>query len=174
MDRPQIIVLTPVRNEAWILRRFLKCTSLWADQIIIADQMSEDDPRAIAQAFPKVTVVENPHREYSEVARQRLLIEAARRIPGPRVLMALDADEIMSANILDSEEWRTALRAPPGTVLCFAKVDLFNSPAHYFLHSAEDGAHGCHSLTWTTAQRTKERLYIPLAYLSTDLYRRFV
>jgi hypothetical protein len=138
MNRPQIIVLTPVRNEAWILRRFLECTSLWADHIIIADQSSEDDARAIAQAFPKVTVIENPHREFSEVARQRLLIETARRSPGPRLLLALDADEIMSANILDSAEWRTVLQAQPGTVLCFAKVDLFNSPAHYFLHSAVD------------------------------------
>jgi hypothetical protein len=138
MDRPQIIVLTPVRDEAWILRRFFECTSLWADQIIIADQLSEDESRAIAQAFPKVTLIENPYREFTEVGRQRVLIEAARRIPGPRILMALDADEIMSANILDSAEWRTALQARPGTVLYFAKVDLFNSPAHYFLNSAED------------------------------------
>lgn len=140
MSRPQVIVLTPVRDEAWILKRFLECTSLWADHIIIADQHSADDSRAVAQSFPKVTIIENPEREFSEVARQRLLIEAARRVSGPRLLMALDADEIMSANILDSAEWRTALEARPGTVLCFPKVDLFNSPAHYFMHSAEDRA----------------------------------
>jgi Glycosyl transferase family 2 len=140
MGRPQIIVLTPIRDEAWILKRFLECTSLWADHIIIADQHSDDDSRAVAQAFPKVTVIENPNREFSEVARQKLLIEAARRIPGPRLLMALDADELMSANILDSAEWQTALQARPGTVLCFSKVDLFNSPAYYFLHSAKDRA----------------------------------
>ena len=36
----KIICLTPVKNEGWILERFLKCTSLWADYIIIADQSS--------------------------------------------------------------------------------------------------------------------------------------
>src|SRR5437763_8235341 len=138
MSSPQIIVLTPVRDEAWILKRFLECASLWADHIIIADQSSDDSARAVAHTFPKVTVIENPNHEFSEVARQRLLIEAARRLPGPLLLMALDADEIMSANILDSTEWRTALQAQPGTVLCFSKVDLFNSPAQYFLHSTAD------------------------------------
>lgn len=138
MSNPQIIVLTPVRNEAWMLKRFLECTSLWADYIIIADQASDDNSRAIARAFPKVTVIENPHEAFSEVARQQLLIKAARRIPGARLLIALDADEIMSANILDSPEWQTALQAQPGTLLCFSKIDLFNSPAHYFLDSAVD------------------------------------
>jgi len=28
---PTIICLTPVRNKAWILDRFLQATSLWAD-----------------------------------------------------------------------------------------------------------------------------------------------
>lgn len=31
--------------------------------------------------------------------------------------MALDADEALSANVLDSAEWRAALAAEPGTVL---------------------------------------------------------
>ena len=138
MSRPQIIVLTPVRNEAWILDRFIKCTSLWADHIIIADQSSDDGSADLARKYPKVTVVENDNPEYDEADRQKLLLRTARLIPGPRVLIALDADEIMSANILDSAEWQTALQMPPGTVLEFAKVDLYNSPAEYFLHSGED------------------------------------
>jgi hypothetical protein len=138
MSRPLIIVLTPVRNEAWILDRFITCTSLWADHIIIADQHSDDGSADLARTYPKVTVIENTNREYSEADRVNLLLETARRIPGHRLLMALDADEIMSANILDSPEWQTAMQMPPGTVLEFAKVDLYNSPAEYFLHSGED------------------------------------
>src|SRR6476659_3715040 len=99
MSRPQIIVLTPVRNEAWILDRFIKCTSLWADHIIIADQSSDDGSADLARKYPKVTVVENDNPEYDEADRQKLLLRTARLIPGPRVLIALDADEIMSANI---------------------------------------------------------------------------
>ena len=46
-NRPLLVVLTPVRNEAWVLHAFLKATSLWADHIIIADQMSTDGSRDI-------------------------------------------------------------------------------------------------------------------------------
>ena len=41
-NKPLLIDLTPVFNEAWVLPAFLKATSLWADYIIIADQMSTD------------------------------------------------------------------------------------------------------------------------------------
>jgi len=37
-DPVRIVVVTPVRNEAWILERFLSVTSRFADHIIIADQ----------------------------------------------------------------------------------------------------------------------------------------
>lgn len=137
-SRPRIIVLVPVRNEAWILRTFLDCASLWADHIIVADQSSTDGSAEIAAAFPKVTVMENSSPVYSEVERQRLLIEAARRFPAPRVLIAIDADEIVSANILTSADWESAVHQPPGTVLGFAKVELFGSTKEYFLHSVED------------------------------------
>lgn len=138
VNHPKIIVLVPVKNEAWILKTFLECASLWADHIIVADQSSEDGSREIAATYPKVTVIENPNAEFSEVERQRLLITAARRFPAPRLLVAIDADEIVSANILDSPEWEAALQQPPGTVLEFAKVELFGSLEQYFLHSVED------------------------------------
>ena len=38
VDKPTVVCLTPVKNEAWILDRFLKCAGLWAEHIIIADQ----------------------------------------------------------------------------------------------------------------------------------------
>ena len=138
MNRPNIILLTPVRNEAWILKPFLDCASLWADHIIVADQFSEDESRDLTAAYPKVTLIENPCTEFSEVERQRLLIAAARRFPAPRLLVALDADEILSANVIDSPEWEEALKQPPGTILEFAKVELIGSTERYFLHSVED------------------------------------
>src|SRR5579872_3256170 len=92
---PTIICLTPVRNEAWILERFLQCASLWADHIVVADQCSDDDSCEIALRHPKVTLIRNPSPAYDEGARQRLLIDAARRLPaeGRRMLIAIDADE---------------------------------------------------------------------------------
>jgi len=119
MPRPSIICLTPVLNEAWILERFLQCASLWADHIIVADQGSTDGSRAIAGRFPKVRLVENPRHEYSEEDRQALLLRAAREIDGPRVMLALDADEFLTANVLDHPEWESIVNAPPGTVIRF-------------------------------------------------------
>src|SRR5258706_14339916 len=99
-----VICLTPVKSEAWVLDMFLRCRSLWADHIIISDQQSEDESREIARRYPKVTLLENPTSEYSEVKRQQQLIAAARAIPcpGKRILIALDADEILTANVLAS------------------------------------------------------------------------
>jgi len=96
----KIICLTPVKNEAWILDTFLSCASLWADQIIIADQMSTDGSREIAIKYPKVTLIDNACGSFNEPERQALLIDAARKINcDRRVLIALDADEILVGNV---------------------------------------------------------------------------
>ena len=52
-NKPLLIDLTPVFNEAWVLPAFLKATSLWADYIIIADQMSTDGSRNLYEQFSK-------------------------------------------------------------------------------------------------------------------------
>src|SRR5437773_12541499 len=59
-DPVRVVVVTPVRNEAWILERFLSVTSRFADHIIVADQRSSDDSRAICSRYGKVTVIDNP------------------------------------------------------------------------------------------------------------------
>ena len=115
----QIVCLTPVRNEAWILRKFLACASRWADQIILADNHSDDETPAIAAEFPKVRWLLNPATGYDEAARQRLLLAAGRKIPGPKVFVTLDADEFLSANYETSPEWRQIRTAPPGTLFLF-------------------------------------------------------
>ncbi|SHL06065.1 Glycosyl transferase family 2 [Rhodothermus profundi] len=118
--------MTPVRNEAWILERFLQCASTWADYIVIADQQSTDGSREIARRFEKVVLVDNPHDAYDEGARQQLLIQTARELPvqGQCILIALDADEMFSANWMESKEWQQLLSAPPGTVLYFQWANI--------------------------------------------------
>lgn len=121
-----IVVLTPVRNEAWILERFLQVTSRFADVILIADQGSTDESRAICERHRKVVLIENRAPDYGEDERQGLLIDTARRlVSGPRILLALDADELLTADSIDSPGWQQIRHAPPGTVLCFEKPDLY-------------------------------------------------
>lgn len=141
MPRPTVICLTPVRNEAWILDRFLRCASTWADHILVLDQNSTDGSREIARAHEKVVLLENPSSEYDEGSRQRILLEGARRIPGPRLLVALDADEILSANHLASAEWDRVLAAPPGTVIQFRWANL-HPDLHSYWDAKFDGSWG--------------------------------
>lgn len=125
-DAATVLCLTPVRNEAWILDRFLQCAATWADRIVVADQASDDGSAEIARRHPRVHLVVNDDSAYDEAARQRLLLGAARSLPasGARILLALDADEVLSANWRSSPEWQTLLAAPPGTVIYLRWANL--------------------------------------------------
>jgi glycosyltransferase involved in cell wall biosynthesis len=129
----QVICITPVRNEAWILDRFLSAAELWADHIVLADQGSTDDTREIAAGFGKVRVIANESPGYDEGARQRLLLEAAREVPGRRLIVALDADEALTSDTWKTPEWRAALAAEPGTVLAFEWVNLLPGRERVFV-----------------------------------------
>jgi len=123
-ERPRVVCVTPVRNEAWILDLFLSAASLWADDIVLSDQHSDDASLAIAARFPKVRLVRHEPVEYDEATHRRAILAAARRlVPGPKVLVALDADELLAATVLESAAWEAALRSPLGSRIAF---DWFN------------------------------------------------
>ena len=107
----EVIVLCPVRNEEHNLRRMLPTWELFADHIVVADQKSDDATRDVLAASKKVTVVDND-AEYDEAVRARLLLEAARNITQHGIFVYMDADETLSANVLDSPEWTAFLRQP--------------------------------------------------------------
>jgi hypothetical protein len=131
---PRIVVVTPVRNEAWILDRFLAVTSRFADRIIIADQQSTDASSAICERYSKVTAIPNGANVFNEAERQVMLVAKARDlVPGHKILLALDADEILAANCTTTPGWRTMLAAPAGTVICFPKVELYDTPGQCIL-----------------------------------------
>ena len=134
MNQPKIICLTPVKNEAWILDRFLRCASLWADHIIVADQNSDDGSREIVQNYEKVILVDNEDpAEYDEYKMRKGLFTEARKIPGSKVLIALDADEVFTPNVLSSSQWKEALNAPPGTSLGFKLANLAPNLRQYWM-----------------------------------------
>jgi len=126
----KIIVLCPVKNEEWILEVFLKACSLFADHIIIADQNSTDRSRIIASSFDKVVLIQNKIHDFNEADRQILLIDKARELYGfGNLLIALDADEIISANSLESKEWYLIRNSSPGTICYFDKpTPIFDKP----------------------------------------------
>ena len=148
MKRPKIICLTPVKNEAWILDNFIKCASLWADHIIIADQDSTDHTRKIAKKYSNVKLINNPYKgEYNEREVRQVLIEEARKLRGPRVLISLDADEVLSPNFINSKEWQKVIFSKPGTVIKSRFINIrpdmqyyWNGPVEIVLGFSDDGS----------------------------------
>ena len=131
--------MTPVRNEAWILRAFLEATSLWADYIIIADQMSDDGSREIVRDYPKVILVENDREEMNMAATRRLLFEESRKIKGDKILFALDADEFLSGDFINTSDWHKIMNSHPDDSFCWKWMNLkkgdksqFSTFQHYY------------------------------------------
>ena len=126
----QKIVVMPVKNEAWILKRTLSALSLWADHIILADQQSTDGTRELSKSFAKVLVINNPAEFHSSNVR-KLLLEAARRFAGHNAIFSFDADEIPTGDIIGSSFWEKLSDLPTGSAIEMQWVQLWRSPLKY-------------------------------------------
>jgi Glycosyl transferase family 2 len=126
----KIICLTPVRNEAWILDSFLKATSLWADVIIVADQMSTDGSREIAKSYSKVTMIDNPSTEMNQAGARELLFTEMTKIDGPKIVFALDADEFLSGDFKNSQGWHRLMNSQPNDVFFFKWLNLIDNTSY--------------------------------------------
>jgi hypothetical protein len=133
MARP-VIICAPVRNELHNLTRILPAWELYADHIVVADQNSHDGTREFLAARPKVSIVSNLDSDYSEPNRIPLMIAAARRISDQAVLLCIDADETLSADVTTSLEWRSFLDARPGTTGFLNWIQLWRSIKQYVAH----------------------------------------
>jgi hypothetical protein len=117
MPETKVICLTPCRNENWIIDIHLNAASQWADHIIVGDQISDDGTRETVRRYPKACLVDNGGDGYDEGERHRVVFEAARLIPGRKILLAIDSDELLSANWIDNGEWEKLMRLPEGTAI---------------------------------------------------------
>ena len=145
-SRPLLIVLTPVRNEAWVLKAFLEATSLWADYIIIADQMSTDGSREIAKTYSKVILIDNDRQEMHQAATRHLLFEEAKKIKGEKILFTLDADEFLSGDFVNSSDWKKIMNSVQDDCFCWRWMNLkknditqYSTHEHYYwcVHESE-------------------------------------
>ena len=119
-ERPLLVVVSIVRNEAWVLNAFLSAASLWADMIVIADQMSTDGSREIYKRYPKVHVSDNNMPNMHQAAARRLVLTETKRLlrgNNNAVLFALDADEVLEGNFLQSDAWMQIITSKPND--CF-------------------------------------------------------
>ena len=129
-----VILCCPVRNELHNLTRLLPAWNMYVDQIVVADQMSTDGTREYLSGFDNVHIIENRNPEFNEPARKRMLVDKARSLASGAILLFLDADETLSANVTTSLEWNRFLREPPGTTGYFSWVQLWGSIKKYIAH----------------------------------------
>ena len=130
LSRPALVVITPVRNEAWILEAFLTHCSSWADHIIIADQYSTDGSREIATRFPKVRLIDSPTAEWVEYRCRARLLEEASKIEGDKIIFGLDADEFLSDGFEQTESWRHIIESVPNELFGFNWFNLYGDLRH--------------------------------------------
>ena len=132
-EKAKVICITPTKNEEWVIDRFIRATSLWADEIIIADQMSTDKTREIVTRYDKVKLIDNNSEKFNENERQKLLINEARKIQGKKLLVALDADEFLTGDFIESEEWNEVICADTGTVVRMDWPCISSDFCHYWV-----------------------------------------
>ena len=134
-ERPLLVVVSIVRNEAWVLDAFLSAASLWADMIVIADQMSTDGSREIYKRYPKVHVIDNDRPNMHQAASRRLVLDETRRLLNGNtnaVLFALDADEFLEGEFTKREEWKKILNSKPNDCFEWRWMNLLPGDAKHY------------------------------------------
>lgn len=158
----KIIVLMPVKNEAWILPMSLQAASIWADRIIVSDQGSTDGSKEIAKAFPKVYLIENDaQKDFNEYQMREPLISTARQLDGDNnVLIAIDADEVLTPYFesIDFEQWQIL---PRGTVIQFFWGNLLPGFDRYWPVFHQNFGYVDDGKTFDTGLIHVPRLFVP-------------
>jgi len=134
--RPRLVGLANIKNEAWIIERWLERTSKIVDCIIVVDGGSTDGTVEILERHPAVhEIIRIPkgHDDRELLNLNRLL--AAVRPLNPEWVLLLDADEIMDARLpgmLDD------LLSRPGVGrYLFREITLWRSNQYYRVDKPE-------------------------------------
>lgn len=139
-ERPILVCLTATRNYGWCTKAFLEANSLWADYIIVVDQMSTDNTREICAEYDKVIVVDNTNLTYSETIRCNLAINKACEIKGDKIFIYLAIDEVLSANAIHSKDWKIMLETNPSDVGCLQWANICSNGVTYHPTTMKDGS----------------------------------
>lgn len=127
------IVVMPIKNEGWILDCSLSCASLWADHIIVADQSSTDNSAKICQSYKKVIYILNEATNLDQSYARQILLEKTRDLFGnDNIILALDADEILSSNFINNQDFNGIVdKLNPGQSLKLHWVMVFDELSKY-------------------------------------------
>ena len=96
----KIVGIMPVRNEDWILGLSLCVALKWCDQVIVCDHGCTDGSRDIMNELG-VIVRDDRESGWQEMEQRQMLLETAREYGATHIAL-IDADEVLTANLLPS------------------------------------------------------------------------
>jgi hypothetical protein len=116
----KLVCLMPARNEDWILGLSARAALLWVDHLVLLDHASTDRTSAVmaevANEFPdRVTVLVEGDPVWEEMRHRQRLLETSRAL-GATHIVTVDADEILTGNLLDTIRERV-LATPAGLTM---------------------------------------------------------
>jgi len=130
----KIIAILPVRNEAWIIRHTLTILEQICDVILVADGHSIDGTIEICQSFSKVQLILDKEKDTNSLKslnRRKILMDHARDYEGYNYILAIDADELLTAMVM-SPDWENILDSmKPGDARHFRWYWIWKSPFHF-------------------------------------------
>lgn len=96
----------PARSEAWIIGASARVALMWCDHLTVLEHASTDETpdilRQISAEHPgRVTILEESDPTWNEMQHRMRLLQSARE-RGATHLAIVDADEILSGNLLPS------------------------------------------------------------------------
>lgn len=101
----KIVATMPVRNEAWVLGLSARALLRWVDHLVILEHASTaDDTKGIVDEIAvehpgRVNVLTERDPTWEEMRHRQRLLDEARKQGATHIAM-VDADEVLSANLL--------------------------------------------------------------------------
>ena len=133
-QKPKIIGLMQVRNEAPIIEQALRGLAVYTDEIIVLDDASDDDTPAIVQTLAKELHITEIIQETlsgwthrTEIENRQKLLDTGRAHGGTHFI-ELDADEIFTA-LCAKDNWlrKQILALEKGQILHLPIINLWKS-----------------------------------------------
>jgi hypothetical protein len=137
-DRMKLIGLLPVRNEEWCLGLTLRAALMWCDSVQVLLHACTDRSRAIVCEIAgevghgRLVWWDDRNAEWHEMTHRQLLLSAA-RLDGATNIAIIDADEILTGNLLAPVR-RLVESTPRGAILQLPGYNLRHGIGEYHLN----------------------------------------
>jgi len=131
----KLVGLVPVRNERVMIAQCLKALSKYTDAIVILDDCSTDETvdiiESLAQDCNVARIIKKDTWHRNEPGDKNKLLDAGRKIGGTHFIV-IDADEILTANLLENNLLRNIVsKLQPGDTMSLCWIQLWRSIDHY-------------------------------------------